>query len=361
MVSLSEEGPFLSFHATVFRSHTSLFQRDSFCVHFRRLSDGAVHPAAKEPIVNFALEKDGEIIPFRYSSVVIQITGRHVAILFRCFLGHRLGADSIGVWDFRTGVRKGAIGNVIVDDSWLKMSTFVVLAADRLLVHRISPKHLEVHVFDSRSGVTKANLRPMYCHAVFELHKSMHAESSIFRSEPSNFSPPPGSRPSKPYSTDPQHAIISFSLPWTRSRAQLFPDLGDEPPKNFIGTRAMFMRYLAQDTKARGPGILPLHVTWDRWSEELLWKVPGVPPSWITHTYGTRHVVQVAANPEAMALEPDEPAHIQLLDFSPVLVRDLLYRWNEGLPMGVPLEEKHFGVRDSTQQRPKEKERRPRW
>ena len=81
---------------------------DGFRVHFRRLSDARPHPQAKQPFVDYALRNaKGDPIPYIYASVIIQIVGTHVVILFRTLLDQRRHADTLAVWDHSTGEMKG--------------------------------------------------------------------------------------------------------------------------------------------------------------------------------------------------------------------------------------------------------------
>lgn len=215
------------------------------------------------------------------------------------------------------------------EEDWLNMDHFVVLDYNKLLVHRINPPQLDVLVFDTSSS--GPSLRPLYTHAVFQLHKKMLSGTSVLRSEPASFTRPPWSTPANPYGADPSSSIISFSIPWLHGRLTLMPESGG-PPRSFIGTRASFLRYIENDPSiaSRGPDLPPLVVPWQTWSAEMLWDIPGSSPQWITHTYGTRHIVQI---PESSGDPEKRLSFIQVLDFNASLARDLAYRHENDLPL----------------------------
>ncbi|EJD52440.1 hypothetical protein AURDEDRAFT_111140 [Auricularia subglabra TFB-10046 SS5] len=279
----------------------------TFRIHLRSMSDGNPHPQAKIPRLHYVMDAPS---PFVHPSVVMQVVGTHVVILF-CAVLNNERRDCISVWDWTTGVCKATIGSGL-----RMMNTFVMLSPDRILVPDPGHHIIEVYRFDP--SLPDVPTEPLQPEAQFELPR-MWVVHAIFRSEPAGFSGAFTSatspfRSSKPFAVDPQQCIISFTM-------QVYTEQGVSEFKTFIGLRTALLAHVERPRAPRKDGE-PLFVPWALWRAATLWRLGEGDggPNWICHTFGQRHIVLEGD-------ESEQAAHVRLYDFNPNAYAQQLRRY----------------------------------
>ncbi|KZV82963.1 hypothetical protein EXIGLDRAFT_754650 [Exidia glandulosa HHB12029] len=268
--------------------------RQIYRVHFRQMSDGKPHPGAKEVAVEHVVESDS---PFAHVSVVIQVVGDHVVIMFSGRLNiARL--DSLAVWDWTTGQLKGTVG---VSEP-KSIHTFVMLSPCQFLLAPPATRHLEVYRFDTSRTQPPTPLR---CEARFELPPSYIVQTVIFRAEPASFNSTPYTGPRRPFGVEPEKGIVSFTVQLATQTEGFM--------RRFIARRQTFLDYGALET-----------VPWTAWRHLTRWDAIEWPPNWICYTMGARHVMLGSGDDASGEIVPDgEETPIRVQDFDPALLRDV--------------------------------------
>ncbi|KAF9441393.1 hypothetical protein P691DRAFT_715188 [Macrolepiota fuliginosa MF-IS2] len=267
-------------------------------VHLNQLSTGEPHPNARRATISFDVRAE-----FEKPWITSECTGDNL-VLVLCDLSGRIKPDDeMYIYDWKTGelkLRHGA--------PFRSYNCPIILTTHIFLLPNERSGELECWRIP-QSPPELTHHQPFFVLSLPRLHSGNTFQSIDPRVEPNL-----GNRlsdASKPFYTNPHHAIVIFMVLIRSSRISLYPGF------TFFIHRSSLVEYVDKFSAFASFNHRPEPVPYDEWGPPVCRWLNVDDTSWIATTFGQRYV--------APPLEAGiDGAPLTILDFNPVAVSEAL-------------------------------------